>query len=203
MKVNNYEKIKGMISFESRDSYYFLQIISRRKDNPDQVKDAIHVADYYITSFENFETIFSEISSICDSLNARAYFRINRRSFKKSALESLKLIVENVVSEDYRAVRKAFASASGRCPADPDKRWIIDIDWKDLKPGTDRNEYIDGLKQILKGSIEKTGRDSSIDSLETKNGVHLVCRPFNLKEFRDSGHLMDVHKDNMVILYCP
>jgi hypothetical protein len=201
MAVNNYETIKKMVKFDTDDDYYFLQIIKRRKDNPDMEKDAVHISDYYLTE-KNFDNCIPEIVSICDALNARAYLRINRRSFKKSALESLQLIVANIVSEDHKAVRKAFASSSGRCHSDPDKKWIIDLD---KSPSDFYGEFsirVNKVHNKVKELISITGRDTDCQILETKNGLHIVCRPFNLHEFRKEFDC-DVHKDNMVILYCP
>jgi hypothetical protein len=48
--VNNFQKIREMLTFPSETNFYFLQILKRRKDNPDLGKDMIHIADYYIFS---------------------------------------------------------------------------------------------------------------------------------------------------------
>ena len=38
----------------------------------------------------------------------------------------------------------------------------------------------------------------------TKSGVHLITRPFNLKEFHDTFPDVDVHKNSMgTVLYIP
>jgi hypothetical protein len=37
--------------------------------------------------------------------------------------------------------------------------------------------------------------------IPTKSGIHIITRPFNLKNFKEKYPDVDVHKDNMVILY--
>lgn len=200
--VNNFEQIRSMLDFSEEDSFYFLQILKRRKDNPGLERDMIHIADYYIYSLDQFDNLKERIIIQCDSENARAYFRINRRSAKKIAMQVLKRTVDYIMSENYRAVKNAFASCSGEFHSDPDKKWIVDVDWKDIQEGVDRDEYLNSLMSKVQELVRETGRDDTLYTIPTKNGIHVICRPFNLSKIRGL-YSMDVHKDNMVILYCP
>ena len=83
--MNNFDQIRNMLSFPDENAFYFLQILKRRKDNPGLEKDMIHLADYYIYSLEQFDNIKQRIIDQCDTENARAYFRLNRRDAKKVA----------------------------------------------------------------------------------------------------------------------
>ena len=127
-KMNNFDIIRKMISFPDENAFYFLQILKRRKDNPDLVKDMIHIEDYYIYSLEQFDGLRQRIIDQCDTENARAYFRLNRRDAKKISMQVLKRTVDYIVSENYRAVKNVFASCAGEFHSDPDKTWIVDID---------------------------------------------------------------------------
>lgn len=200
MSVNNFDQIRSMLEFPEKTSFYFLQILKRRKDNPDLGKDMKHIADYYIYSLEQFDELKPRIISQCDMENARAYFRINRRDAKKVAMQVLKRTVDYIMSEDYRAVKNAFASCAGEFHSDPDKKWIVDVDWKDVQEGVDHDEYLNTLMSKVQELVQETGRDDTLYTIPTKNGIHVVCRPFNLKKFSDV-YSVDVHKDNMVILY--
>jgi hypothetical protein len=202
MSVNNFDRIRNMLEFPDRDSFYFLQVLKRRKDNPDLGKDMKHIADYYIYSLDQFDELKPRIIAQCDVENARAYFRINRRDAKKVAMQVLKRIVDYIMSEDYRAVKNAFASCAGEFHSDPDKKWIVDVDWKDIPEGVDQDEYLNILISKVQELVAQTGRDNTVIMMPTKNGVHVICRPFNLQKFRDAYEAIDVHKDNMVILYC-
>ena len=200
MSVNNFDQIRSMLEFPEKTSFYFLQVLKRRKDNPDLGKDMKHIADYYIYSLEQFDELKPRIIAQCDVENARAYFRINRRDAKKVAMQVLKRTVDYIMSEDYRAVKNAFASCAGEFHSDPDKKWIVDVDWKDISEGLDRDEYLNTLMSDVQELVHETGRDDTLYTIPTKNGIHVVCRPFNLKKFSDV-YDVDVHKDNMVILY--
>jgi len=39
--------------------------------------------------------------------------------------------------------------------------------------------------------------------IPTKNGYHIITKPFNLKQFKDKYPDIDVHKNNPTILYIP
>lgn len=201
MSVNNFDQIRSMLEFPEKTSFYFLQVLKRRKDNPDLGKDMKHISDYYIYSLDQFDELKPRIIAQCDVENARAYFRINRRDAKKVAMQVLKRTVDYIMSEDYRAVKNAFASCAGEFHSDPDKKWIVDVDWKDIPEGLDHDGYLNTLMSKVQELVRETGRDDTLYTIPTKNGIHVICRPFNLKEFKDVYNI-DVHKDNMVILYC-
>jgi len=202
MSVNNFELIRNVLEFPDENSFYFLQILKRRKDNPGLERDMKHLSDYYIYSFQQFDELKERIITQCDAENARAYFRINRRDAKKVAMQVLKRTVDYIMSEDYRAVKNAFASCAGEFHSDPDKKWIVDIDWQDIPEGTSRESYLNELILKVQTLIRETGRDETVFTIPTKNGIHVICRPFNLQKFKTEYPTTDVHKDNMVILYC-
>lgn len=200
--VNNFQAIRNLISFPDKTSFYFLQLLKRRKDNPDLDKDVIHIADYYIYSFEQFDKMEKTIVDHCNIENARAYFRINRRDAKKLGMKVLKRVVEYMESENYLAIKNVYASCAGEFHSDEDKKWIVDVDYKDIPGDYDLDDFMNRLTSKIQELVYETGRDDSVYYMPTKNGIHIICRPFNLKKFGDY-YSMDVHKDNMVILYCP
>jgi len=201
MSVNNFDSIRAMLEFPDENSFYFLQVLKRRKDNPDLGKDMKHIADYYIYSLEQFDELKPRIIAQCDVENARAYFRINRRDAKKVAMQVLKRTVDYIMSEDYRAVKNAFASCAGEFHSDPDKKWIVDVDWKDIPEGVDQDEYLNEIISKVQELVAETRRDDTVRTIPTKNGIHVICRPFNLQKFREF-YQVDTHKDNPTILYC-
>lgn len=201
--VNNFDNIRSLLKFPNENSFYFLQILKRRKDNPDLGKDMVHIADYYIYSLEQFDGLKQRIIDQCNSENARAYFRLNVRDARKVAMQVLKRTVDYIVSENYRAVKNAFASCTGEYHSDPDKTWIVDVDWKDVPQGKDPDLYLNKIIAKIQELVFETGKDDTIHTLVTKNGIHIISRPFNLKKFREVYPQIDVHKDNPTILYCP
>ena len=199
--VNNFDRIRELLKFPDSNSFYFLQVLKRRKDNPDLGKDMVHIADYYIYSLEQYDAMQKDIIDLCNSKNARAYFRLNLRDANKVAMQTLKRVVDHITSGNYKAVKSAYASCTGEYASDPDKTWIVDIDYKDLEGDIDMN--INAIIAHVQALIFETGRDDTVHTIPTKNGLHVICRPFNLSKFRQVYPSIDVHKDNPTILYCP
>lgn len=186
--------------FPNENSFYFLEIIKRRKENPDMLRHAHLVRDFYIYSLKEFDELEGKIKDLCEINNARAYFRLNLRDSKKIAHQFLKRLSELLITEDYKAIPKSYASVVGEFHSDPDKKWLIDLDNDDAPFG------IDALVTDVVLTIDKiTGGnpDTVIARIPTKNGVHLITRPFRLDIFKGELPNIEVHKDNPTILYVP
>jgi hypothetical protein len=199
--MDNYNKIRGMLNFEDPDCFYYLQILKRRKDNPDLSKDMIPLVDLIIDSMEKFDSLENMVKAICNSENARAYLRINRRSKKRTANETLILLTGYVISGEYNAAKSAYMSACGRNHSDKDKKWIIDVDWADIPEDIDRDDYLDGMIKKLRELLSEAKREPAVIKIPTKNGIHLITRPFRLDKFQDF-YKETIHKDNPTLLYC-
>ena len=200
--MENFDLIRKMLSFPDENAFYFLQVLKRRKDNPDLGKDMVHISDYYIYSLEQFDSIKQRIIDQCDSENARAYFRLNRRDAKKVAMQVLKRIVDHIMSENYRAVKNAFASCAGEFHSDPDKTWIVDID--NISIDTfNHSEEQHKMRELILDLQRETGKEPIMKFIPTKGGVHIITRPFNLNKFREQYPDIDVHRENPTVLYCP
>lgn len=191
-----------MLSFPEENSFYFLQVLKRRKDNPGLEKDMIHIADYYIYSIEQFDVLIHRVIDQCDSENARAYFRLNRRDAKKVGMQVLKRTVDYIMSENYRAIKNAFASCAGEFHSDPNKTWIVDIDNVSIDTFNHSEEY-KSVRQLVYDLQIETGKEPIMNFIPTRGGIHIITRPFNLNKFKKQFPDIDVHKDNPTILYCP
>lgn len=112
--INNLEIIRHLLTFESEDDFYFLQIVLRRKEVPTLKKNSYIIKSYYITSVEHLERLMElEIIPICNALNARAYINLGLRSFERNALESLRKVTQNLINKNYEAVKAVYDSACG------------------------------------------------------------------------------------------
>jgi len=204
--VNNFDAIGKMIGFDDEFDFYFLQILKRRKDNPDLKKDMIVIANYHIESFEQYIRLMPHIINMCEAENARAYFRVNRRNYKHLSYHMLKLVVEVISSGMVKSLKGSFDSVCGRFHKDPDKKWIVDIDNPDTPTPSSKAVEVYRKNKIRELVIElqsETKKTPYVREIPTKNGLHLITRPFNLKKFKDKFPEIDVHKDNPTILYCP
>jgi hypothetical protein len=188
--INNLNQIKSLLKFDSKDYFYHLQVLKRKKEHPELGSNSYVVKTYYIKSIEHLEKLFPEIQSICDFHNARAYINLNRRSFERLAYQSLKKITDCILNKDFKSVRKAYESVCGRFSNESgeSKRWIIDFDTK-LTP-----ENIAGISMILHGNIDPIG-EKVIDVIETKNGFHFITKPFNVTQFIKFYPDIEIHKN--------
>lgn len=185
MEVNNLEIIKNILTFDSPDDFYHLQIIKRKKENPELGSNSYIVKTYYISSIEHLEKHFDEIVSICNFHKARAGINLNKRSFEKVGFNTLKKITDQIMNKDFKSIRNAYNSVCGNCSnAGKEKKWIIDVDSLDMN--------------VLNETYEKFPKENIITTLPTRNGYHIITKPFNLQQF-NVGH--DIHKDNPTILY--
>ena len=187
--VNNFELIKNFVEFDSDDDFYILQILKRRRENPEMPTDTINIDNFYIKSKEDFDKYRERIIEICDRNRARAYFRLNRRSFKKIAHKTNLLIAGYLEQEDYRAVPKAYLSACGQFNNEENKKWILDLDQEHLS-------IVDGVKEFLV-EIHST----LYLEVPTKNGVHFIVSGFNPNIFKKSFPTIEIKKDQPTILY--
>ena len=228
MIMNNFEKIKEILKFENENDFYFLQVLKRRKDNPEMDRDVKVVKSFYIFSQEELDKCSTVIIHLCEFENARAYIRLNRRNLQSVGIELLKERVRSIemngdnerTFEDISFItstlrtrrysdmlssftassqdRKLFDSVCGSSPCDKDKTWIVDIDYTDGKEPWD----IDVINELLFNLQAATGRLPLMIKIPTKNGFHMITRPFNLQSFGKEFPYIDIHKDNPTILYC-
>ena len=202
--VYNVDHIRTLISFDDEFDFYFLQILKRRKDNPDLKRDMVVIANYHIESLEQYDLLMPHIINICDAENARAYFRLNRRNYKHLAHHMLRRVVDVIASGTVKALKGSFDSVCGQYHKDPDKTWVIDVDNDILNTEENPDGYhLDEIILLIGELQSETKKEPKVDSVLTKNGLHLITRPFNLKKFKEVFPKIDVHKDNPTILYCP
>lgn len=201
--VNNFEQIKKLLKFESDDEFYFLQIIKRKKEHPDMPKSVKVVATHYIYSLDKLEELKDEIIHVCNYHNARAYLNLNRRSFKRLAFQMLKQVTNCILNEEYRYIRKSYNTVCGRFSNESKetKTWIIDIDVL----GHEGDQLCEHVDQVVRYLSPNEGVDKVITRLQTKNGWHLITKPFNTYDFYKtfSKEDIEIHKDNPTILYIP
>jgi len=62
---------------------------------------------------------------------------------------------------------------------------------------------LEEISEEIKILQVKTKKEPMSFFVPTKNGYHLITRSFNMKVFSEKYPNIDVHKDNMTILYCP
>ena len=196
--INNFQQIASLLQFDSEDEFYFLQLIKRKKENPELGSNNIVCYSYYINSSEHLLNLEREIIALCELNNARAYINLNRCSYEKVAFQTLKNVVDRIMNKDFRSVKRAYNTCCGQFNIENPKKWIIDID-KD--PSQMETALLVAHIQEFIRELKPEGL-KSIALIPTKNGYHFITTPFNMQQFKEKYPEIDVHKNNPTILYC-
>lgn len=205
--VDNFDLIKNLLEFRSKDDFYFVQILQRKKDvKPDDIKkitgpnsNARLIKMYCVHSQEYLDGIKNEIVEICNLFNARAGIDLNRKSYQQCALQSARLILDQIANKEYTKAIKAYSSVCGRYSNENNKKWIIDIDG-DKEVSSLMLDYINYECEPISKFVEDNKIYTTIPS---KNGCHIITKPFNLLKFKEKYSDIDVQKMSPTNLYIP
>lgn len=194
--INNFELIKNILDFSDLDKFYFVQILKRKKDNPELEKNTKVIDSFYIYSESQFDSVSSKIIDLCDRNNARAYIRLNRRSDKKIALNLLAKVATRIANNEYK-VRDLYDSVAGETHSEENKTWVVDVDYELLN-------QVSEIEQLVILLQSKINRISIYHRVPTKTGIHLITGPFNIQDFNSAffPRHIDIHKDGPTLLYC-
>ena len=195
MITNNFDELVYCFNLlESKEDFYYVQVIQRKKDG--HPKSERIVKNFYIYNKEDFLKKKDHIIDLCTRHNARAYFWINPRNSRKIALECIKSYADLVAQGDCTKGYKVWDKKCGANPAPSyDRRWIVDIDSKD-------DEY----RLTICKLVEQCRGGKIFDFIPTSQGYHIITSGFDLHHFKQLLKInrledIDVHKDNPTLLY--
>lgn len=192
--INNFSLIEPLLKFDSDDDFYFLQILQRKKENELLGSNSHVVKNYYIKSSDYLNKRHDEIIKLCDMFNARAMIRLNKRSFSNVAFKTLVNLANTISNKDYAFCHTQYDSACGNGHNDKNKTWILDID----ELGRNLNSMI----LFIERECDPVG-NKFIITIPSKNGYHLITKPFNTQQFEMQYPAVEIHKDNPTNLYIP
>ena len=202
--IDNFKLIKPLLEFPNDDIYYHLQILRRGKDHPELPAANRVIKAYFICSLESLDYIGDEIKKLCEFFGARAYINLAPKSIKKTTMLQLKYLTQRVYEGDFKKIWKSWNTCAGEIKGE-EPRWVVDIDSKDKLEILEIKRFINSLStKILPmlDTIPPTNRELVLTEIPTKNGVHLITKPFNLYQFKEKYPDIDVHKNNPTLLYC-
>lgn len=196
--VDNFELISSLLDFPRDKSFYFMQVLKRRKENPELKSNSVVINNYYLYGKGDLEKLRERIVEDCVKNNARAYINVNTLDLEKIAMFTMQKTVDLVIKGDFKAVKNAYASTCGSHHSEENKRWVIDIDTFD-------RQFIDKVRgeiEILQAEI-KSNQYKILAEVPTKNGLHIVCNPFRLDKFKQKFPEIEVKKNSPTILFVP
>lgn len=174
--VDNIELIKGLLTFSS-DVFYYLQVLSRKKDNPDLEKSQVRYLSKCITNEKSLDTTLKAAKVICNELGARVYISLLPRDIIKYGFECCKSCMSDLESGGKKGIMKT-ADKIALIPEVINKnlfgaQWILDID----KP--------EDIKEVENWCKDEKIRIKA--KIPTLGGFHILVSAFNLLKLENLG----------------
>jgi hypothetical protein len=196
--VDNFDIIKPLLTFDNEYEFYFLQVLQRKKDHKDgqllkSNNNSRLIKAYYIYSQEQLDKYKDEIISLCQLFNARAGIGLNKRDARVISLEALSLLAMNIKTNHIKQLGSLYNTVCGQHFVGKDKCWILDVDEKDFNISTMR--YF--LEQ------QKPEGEKLLAVIPSKNGWHVITKPFDPRDFAVLYPEVEIHKNNPTNLYIP
>lgn len=194
--------------FPNKDSFYFIQILQRKKDHKGVALGGSNnnsrlIKAYFIKSLEQLDIQWDEMVKLAGVFEARISINLNPRNFRKAAFHTLQHIADQMSNDVYDHVHKAYTHVCGEYHSEMDKRWIVDIDDMGTQQATN-DKAADVMIAITAQHEKIQNKDYSVLALiPSKSGYHVITNPFNLKEFAEQHPDVEVHKNNPTNLYIP
>lgn len=195
-EIDNIDLVLPFINPKSPDDFYFLQILKRKKENPELGSNSVVIRNYYIKSKEHLLKVYPEVKEICRVTNSRAMIQLNKRSFENVAYKTLENIGHCFMNKDFINMSNQYDRAIGQTNADKEKKWIVDID----EP-FDETEH--ALLTFCINNLQPIGKEKELAVIPSKSGYHLISSPFNKEEFSKIYPSLDIQGNNPTNLFIP
>lgn len=185
------------------DAFYTIEIIGRKKDGAAVVDHKFKT--YFIKNIEDIDKYESEIKTICDALQMRAYISVNSKSWRQVTLNTMAEYADRIAHSNFDKPQSVFESCAGKFVDRSSQLWIVDVDKEDADF---HGMSVDELAEYYSRIIEKecSPRKPIVAVIKTKTGKHIICHPFNVVEFSNKAcgaTCTDglIKKNNFTILY--
>lgn len=208
--INNKDRIKELLRFDDENDFFMLYVMKRKKDqtgDKSKHQSVRIIKSYVVESIEYLEDRWDEIVGLCEYFKARAYIYPQVMNHKDISLDVISHVVDRMKSGQYNQ-QYLFNSVVGKTKT-RNRVWIIDIDEPVISPMLIAHiEYQCEPKTIF--SYDVWGNHNGyinppkiITTIRTKNGWHLLTKPFYLEQFKDTYPNIDVQKQGPTLLYFP
>ena len=195
--IDNLDRIKDLLNFENKGDFYMLYIFKRKKDqttDKSNHQSVRTIKTYCVDSIEYLDMRYDEIKQLCEMFKARAYIHIQKQNHNDVALEMIPAIIKRIQSGQINQ-KHVFDSVVGQLKT-YEKRWIVDVDTKDMVE-------LGKIGYAINNLCTPLGPNKIIMTLPTKSGYHLITHRFNTQEFAKHYPDIDIQKKNPTLLYLP
>jgi len=194
--LDNLDHIKRLLNFSEPGDFYMLYVFKRKKDQPEGERDNHQsvrtIKTYCIESVEHLERRYEEITQLCELFKARAYIHVQKQNHRDVSLNMMVTLAQRIQDGNLKQ-QGLFDSVVGQVKTQ-EKRWIIDVDVKDVGFAEEVAKFINSLRP--EGDKIET-------AIPTKNGYHLITKRFDVMEFKKQYPDIDLQKKNPTLLYYP
>ena len=194
--VNNFDVFSGLLNLTNPGDFLFVQILKRRKDNPELSKSEKLIDSFYIYNEKQYFDQMPYMIQAAEANRARVYVRVNKRNDKRVALNMLKDLANLIASEDYGGVRKLYTSSCGQVASEKERKlFLVDYDSKDTDRLKEVMEFIS--TERIKGKMPEKVHVA----FPTRNGYHVLTSPFDVRAFRAAYPDIQIESDASTLLY--
>jgi hypothetical protein len=194
---NNFEQIQKLLTFDSPDTFYVVQVAKQVED-----KDIEILREFRVDTSTSLDSLQKSIIEMCFMNGASAYIYLNRRSYRKAALKTLSKISSLVAEENYDLVDSAFSEACLEDHAEESPRWALEL--------YDFTEEEDHFVQGVLGALEPEGPKVKASVPGAPGSLTLVTTTFDDDFFFEKYHEiweaakpLYLEKDAQVLLFHP
>ena len=176
MRIDNFAKIQPLLEF-GKDTYYFVQIIKRRKDEGNEGLEVTErkIWQKFIDKPDLLENLKQEIQELCTIYNARAYIELNPRSLERWSIELTRKLLDRISLHDFTSVQRlpnkvalSEETIKTRGLLIDRRRWMLDVDEKTTIPVAEKWADNLGIRRVA--------------NIPTLSGAHLIIESFNYKQ---------------------
>ncbi len=185
---DNFNTIRSLLSFpDTKDIFFHIELIGRKKDNPELTESQKSYGSYFVTSLAMFDAIKDEIVRKCVDKKCRAYINLNPKSKKAVGFTLMHKLMTMAENDDFTNLFSLMTSAAGTVNGVKGSRtFIIDVD--------DCDNSVTNAVDEVKDIIDKCKRPDMAVSpyvgfVKTASGFHVITTPFDVSDFnkRKSG----------------
>jgi hypothetical protein len=159
---SDYLKVNGI---DEENVWWRVQILKRKKENPEMKKNSSTVRTFFFSSSEEFELLKEKIMSVCEINNARAYIDLNGKNIRLVMHEVIDVANALIKTGQFRKSSGIFENAYGSLKVCHGKaKWLVDVD--------------DNVTREMVAAF-LANREIPHDTVNTPNGQHFIVPRFD------------------------